>query len=143
MRGVYQIMSENKKKIAYWMTPTMIAEIQSFVDEGYSSSKGEFVREAVEFYMGYLRSEKNMDYLAPLIATAVRKEIESSEKNISEMLFKLAVESAKQNHVIAYAFNVDEENLDGLNNACCGIVARNNGVVLFEDAYEIQSQGKG
>ena len=43
-------MSENKKKIAYWMTPTMIAEIQSFVDEGFSSSKGEFVREAVEFY---------------------------------------------------------------------------------------------
>ena len=43
MRGVYQIMSENKKKIAYWMTPTMIAEIQSFVDEGFSSSKGEFV----------------------------------------------------------------------------------------------------
>ena len=32
------------------------------------------MREAVEFYMGYLRSEKNMDYLAPLIATAVRKE---------------------------------------------------------------------
>ena len=61
-------MSENKKKIAYWMTPTMIAEIQSFVDEGFSSSKGEFVREAVEFYMGYLRSEKNMDYLAPLKA---------------------------------------------------------------------------
>ena len=79
-------MSENKKKIAYWMTPTMIAEIQSFVDEGYSSSKGEFVREAVEFYMGYLRSEKNMDYLAPLITTAVRKEIESSSTRFILML---------------------------------------------------------
>ena len=128
-------MSENKKKIAYWMTPTMIAEIQSFVDEGFSSSKGEFGREAVEFYMGYLRSEKNMDYLAPLIATAVRKEIESSEKNISEMLFKLAVESAKQNSILAAVCEVEEESLDSIHEDCCKNVARNNGVVLFEDAY--------
>ncbi len=131
-------MSENKKKIAYWMTPTMIAEIQSFVDEGYSSSKGEFVREAVDFYMGYLRSEKNMDYLAPLIATAVRKEIESSEKNICEMLFRLAVESAKQNNILAAVCEVDEEDLDGLHEDCCKIVARNNGIVLFENAYKAQ-----
>ena len=131
-------MSENKKKIAYWMTPTMIAEIQSFVDEGFSSSKGEFVREAVEFYMGYLRSEKNMDYLAPLIATAVRKEIESSEKNICEMLFRLAVESAKQNNILAAVCEVEEESLEYLNEDCCKIVARNNGIVSFEGAYEAQ-----
>ncbi len=131
-------MSENKKKIAYWMTPTMIAEIQSFVDEGYSSSKGEFVREAVEFYMGYLRSEKNMDYLAPLIATAVRNEIESSEKGICEMLFRLAVESAKQNNILAAVYEIDEDDLNGLNESCCRIVARNNGIVSFENAYKAQ-----
>ncbi len=131
-------MSENKKKIAYWMTPTMIAEIQSFVDEGYSSSKGEFVREAVDFYMGYLRSQKNMNYLAPLIATAVRKEIESSEKGICEMLFRLAVESAKQNNIMAAVYEIDEDDLNGLNESCCRIVARNNGIVSFEGAYEAQ-----
>ena len=54
------------------------------------------------------------------------------------MLFRLAVESAKQNNIMGAVYEIDEDDLNGLNEACCRIVARNNGIVSFEGAYKAQ-----
>jgi metal-responsive CopG/Arc/MetJ family transcriptional regulator len=55
-------MSENKKKYAYWMKPSMVEEITEMLDTANATSKSDFVCQAVQFYIGYLHQKKCIDY---------------------------------------------------------------------------------
>ena len=131
-------MSENKKKYAYWMKPSLVEEMSEMLDEANATSKSDFVCQAINFYIGYLHQQKCIDYLSPILAQSIKSEIESVEKNISEMLFKLAVEQAKLSNIVAATNQIDEHMLSALNNLCAEEVARNNGVITFEEAYRFQ-----
>ena len=124
-------MKENKKKWAYWMTPSMVDEIQKMVDEDYAKSKSFFVCDAVEFYMNYLKTKENLDFISPLLAKAVRNELSSFEKNVCEMLFKVAVENAKQSYLLASINDFTDEDYERIQKICCQEVAFTNGVVTF------------
>ena len=127
-------MSENKKKYAYWMKPSMVEEITEMLDTANATSKSDFVCQAVQFYIGYLHQKKCIDYLSPILAQTIKSEIESVE----EMLFKVAVEQAKLSNVISATNQIDKVSLSALNNLCAEEVARNNGIITFEKAYEFQ-----
>ena len=131
-------MTEKKQKYAYWMRPSMVAEMEKMLYDANAGSKSEFVCMAVDFYIGYLRSQKNINYLAPILAGAIKSEVQELEDNLSEMLFKLAVEVAKSNHIIASANEIPAANIERLNTMCCKDVAQNNGRVTFEGAYGFQ-----
>lgn len=131
-------MSENKKKYAYWMKPSLVEEMSKMLDKANATSKSDFVCQAIEFYIGYLHQQKCIDYLSPILAQSIKSEIESVEKNISEMLFKLAVEQAKVSNVIAASNQYDKETMSSLNDYCASEVARNNGIITFEEAYKFQ-----
>ena len=132
-------MTEKKKKYAYWMRPSMVAEIEEMMYDANAGSKSEFVCQAVDFYIGYLRSQKNINYLAPILAGAIKSEVQSLEDTLSEMLFKLAVEIAKSNHITALTNEISDEDMKMLNAMCCEDVAQNNGRVIFENAYGFQN----
>lgn len=131
-------MSENKKKYAYWMRPSMVAEIEEMLTEANAASKGEFVCKAVEFYIGYLRQQKNINYLAPILAGAIKSEVESVERHLSEMLFKLAVEQGVGNNILAAHADIEPEALGPLRDICAQEVASLNGLIDFEYAYDWQ-----
>ena len=133
-------MTEKKQKYAYWMYPSMVSEIEKMLYDANAQSKSEFVCMAVEFYIGYLRSTKNINYLAPILSGAIKSEVQSLGNNISEMLFKLAVEVAKTNHLIASKNEIPDDILKRLNKMCCEDVAQNNGRVIFENAYKYQHE---
>lgn len=46
-------------------------EIDAYVNNGYAKSKNDFINKAIAFYIGYLRNEKNIDYIGadPIIYT--------------------------------------------------------------------------
>lgn len=131
-------MSENKKKYAYWMKPSMVEEITEMLNDANATSKSDFVCQAVQFYIGYLHQQKCIEYLSPILAQTIKSEIESVEKNVSEMLFKMAVEQAKLSNVIAATNQFDADTMSRLNTFCSEEVARNNGIITFEDAYKFQ-----
>ena len=131
-------MTENKKKYAYWMRPTMVAEIEEMIPDTNAKSKSDFVCKAFDFYIGYLRQQKNINYLAPVLARSIKNEVRSVEKNICEMLFKLAVEQAINSNLIAAEYDIDSNLLDELRDSCAKAVAETNGLITFEDAYDWQ-----
>ena len=90
------------------MRPSMVAEIEKMLYDANAQSKSEFVCMAVDFYIGYLRSQKNINYLAPILAGTIKSEVQELEDNLSEMLFKLAVEVAKSNHITASASKIPD-----------------------------------
>ena len=125
---------ENKKKYAYYMRPSLVQEMESMLDEANATSKSDFVNIAVRFYLDYLHNQKSVDFISPMLARTIKSEVESVEKNISEMLYKLAVEESK----LCVALALDEDSArfayDKLNEFCAQTVARNNGVISFEEA---------
>ncbi len=131
-------MNEKMEKTAIRFEPSLKAEILSMMEEANATSMADFVRQASEFYIAYLRQKKSIDFLAPLLAQTIKNEIESVEKNISSMIYKLAVEQAISNNIIACYNRVDDETLRALRRMCSKDVAENNGIITFEEAMKFQ-----
>ena len=113
-------------------------EIKNLMDQANAKSQSEFVSDAIRFYIGYLKQGKNVDYLAPIVAQTIKEEIRSTEKNISQILFKLAVEAAMLSELQATQIRVPNDQMEQLRRMCSGIVAKNNGIITFEKAYDHQ-----
>ena len=131
-------MKETKNKYAIYLYPSQMEEIKNLMDQTNAKSQSEFVSDAIRFYIGYLQQGKNVDYLAPIIAQTIKEEIGNTEKNISQILFKLAVESAVVSQVYASQILVPDKQMEALRQTCSKIVAKNNGIITFEDAYKQQ-----
>ncbi len=131
-------MNEKMEKTAIRYEPSLKAEIISMLGEANATSLADFVRQSTEFYIAYLRQKKSIDFLAPLLAQTIKNEVESVEKNISSMIYKLAVEQAISNNIIACYNRVDDETLRALRRMCSKDVAENNGIITFEEAMKFQ-----
>ena len=131
-------MKETKSKYTIYLYPSQMEEIKRLMDSANAKSQSEFVSDAIRFYIGYLQQGKNVDYLAPIIAQTIQEEIRSTEKNISQILFKLAVESAMLSELQATQIRVTDEQMGQLRRMCSRIVAENNGIITLEKAIKHQ-----
>ena len=131
-------MRETKSKYSFYLYPSQMEEIKNFMGQANAKSQSEFVSDAIRFYIGYLQQGKNVDYLAPIIAQTIKEEIRSTEKNISQILFKLAVESAMLSELQATQIRVSKEQMEQLRRMCSRIVAENNGIITLEKAIKHQ-----
>lgn len=132
-------MSDKMEKTAVRFEPELKAEIQNMMSEANATSMAEFVRQATEFYIAFLRQKKNINFLAPLLAQTIKNEIESVEKNISSMIYKLAVEQAISNNIVACYNGINDETVRELREMCSKDVAENNGIITFEEAMRFQN----
>lgn len=103
--------TSKKRRFPLYIPAEQDAEINEFVDNGYAKSQNDFINKAIEFYIGYLRNNKNLDYIAPILSSVMKSQMQDIERNLSEMLFKLAVEVAKQNHIAVSRGELDEDTL--------------------------------
>ena len=133
-----ELLKETKKKTAIYLYPSQVEEIKSLMVQANAKSQSEFVSDAIRFYIGYLQQGKNVDYLAPIIAQTIKEEIRSTEKNISQILFKLAVEAAMLAELQASQIRVTDEQMTQLRRMCSRIVGENNGIITFEKAMKHQ-----
>lgn len=76
--------------------------------------------------------------MLPTIASVMHSTVKDSENRIARTIFKLAVETSKLSHVIAYSHGVNEEEMRKLQAKCSDEVKRINGSIMFEDAYIYQ-----
>ena len=128
---------DNMKKYAFYMPKSLIDDVDNTINSLGKMSRAEFIREAVDFYIGYLNSLKACDYLSPILSRAIKSEIESVEKNVSEMIFKLAVQSAIANIFIASGLNLDTSNIDYLTKCAAKEIAKQNGIIDLKKASEM------
>ena len=128
---------DNMKKYAFYMPKSLIDDVDNTINSLGKMSRAEFIREAVDFYISYLNSLKASDYLSPILSRAIKSEIESVEKNVSEMIFKLAVQSAVANIFIASGLNLDTSNIDYLTKCAAKEIAKQNGIIDLKKASEM------
>ena len=103
-------------------------------EQGYSRSS--LVREAVDYYLGYLAQKGSVSYLSPIISQNIKLVLSRFEENLSEMLFKLAVEVSKSNILSARNSDLNDYALNYLNDVSEQLVAEHNGVLNLEKARD-------
>ena len=130
----------NKIKFHLWLYPETMEEVNCRFTEDNCSSRSEFIEKAINFYVGYLKQEKNVNYLSPRITSSVEAVVHGSEQRLSRNLFKIAVELGKLAHTIAAANDVDEDTLRELHAMCVDEVRHINGMIDFDSAVKFQNE---
>lgn len=130
---------ETKIRIPLWIYPSTDGEIDNTYESDNCKSKSEFIEKAVKFYLGYLKEERNVNYLSPRITSSVEAVIHGSEQRLSRNLFKIAVELGKISHTLAALNDVDDKTLQELHAMCVDEVRHINGCINFEHAVKFQN----
>ena len=122
-------MFENKRKFPLWVRPETLEKVEKIYREDDCRSRSEFIEKAIEFYYGYL----------PSVVTSTLKSIVAEGGNRQDrMLFKLAVELAILQNLMAASQEIDPLSMERLRGECVKEVKRLNGSLSFEDAMEWQ-----
>lgn len=128
-----------KTRKTFYIEDDIIKQIDALFLQANVKSRNEFLNQALKFYIGYLTSEKIENYMLSTISSVMHSTVKDSENRMARAMYKLAVETSKLSHVIAYSHGVDEEALRKLQAKCTDEVKRINGAVTFEDAYRFQN----
>jgi len=131
---------ETKIRMPLWIYPSTEEQIETMYEADNCKSPSEFIEKAINFYIGFLKQEKNVNYLSPRITSLVEAVINGTEQRINRNLFKIAVELGKIAHTLAAANEVDEETLRDLHAMCVDEVRHINGVIDFESAVKFQNE---
>ena len=79
-----------------------------------------------------------MDFLSDVLLQAIKGTVASSENRIARLLFKIAVEMAKLEQMLASINDMDEETMRRLHIRCINEVKKINGIIKMEDAVRYQ-----
>ncbi len=131
---------ETKIRMPLWIYPSTEEQIENMYESDNCKSPSEFIEKAINFYIGFLKQEKNVNYLSSRITSSVEAVVHGAEQRLSRNLFKIAVEVGKLAHTVAAANEVDEDTLRELHSMCVDEVRHINGVIDFESAVKFQNE---
>lgn len=101
-------------------------------------SRSEFIEKAIQFYAGYISAGNSREYLPNIVTSTLKSIVAESDNKQNRMLFKLAVEIAILENLVALFQDVDPVSLERLRGECVKEVKRLNGSFTFEDAVDWQ-----
>lgn len=131
-------MFENKKKFALWVYPETLETVSELYRGDNCESKSEFIEKAIRFYAGYLTAEDKSAFLPTVVTSTLKSIVAESDNRQSRLLFKLAVELAMLQNVVAASQEIDPESLERLRGECVREVKRLNGGFSLNDAVTWQ-----
>ena len=129
----------NKKRFQLWLEPKLMEEMEQVYQKDGSRSKSEFISNAIRSYIGYVLSEDSTSMLPNYILSNMKSQFHESDNRHSRMMFKLAVELAMVQNLMASQLYIDEEMMAQLRSECVHEVKRLNGGFTFEDAVRWQT----
>ena len=129
---------EDKKRFALWAKKETLQKIDEWYKKANCLTKSELVEKAVDFYVGYLSSNDNKEYLPRIVLSTLKGIVADSENKQSRVLFKLAVEMALMMNILAINLDIDQVSLERLRGECVREVKRLNGSFGMEDALDWQ-----
>lgn len=131
---------QERVRKGFYMEVDLLEQMDALLQQADVKSRNEFLNQALKFYIGYLTSEKIENYMLSSLSSVIHATVKDSENRMARAMFKMAVETSKLSHTIAFSHEVDEETLKRLQAKCMDEVKRINGAVSFEDAYGFQNE---
>ena len=135
-------MSENNNssRIGVYIGDDLLARCDAAMEKTNATSRSEFIRDALEHYIAVINMQESSKVLTPALESVIGSKIALTEERISQLLFKLTVEIAVQNHLTAGRYRYEDGYLDSLRDYCVQQVKALNGRV---DLKEIQKAYEG
>ena len=135
-------MSEinNSSRIGVYIGDDLLARCDAAMEKTNTTSRSEFIRDALEHYIAVINMQESSRVLTPALESVIGSKIALTEDRISQLLFKLTVEIAVQNHLTAGRYRYEDGYLDDLRNYCVEQVKALNGRM---DLKEIQKAYEG
>ncbi len=135
-------MSEinNSSRIGVYIGDDLLARCDAAMEKTNADSRSEFIRDALEHYIAVINMQESSKVLTPALESVIGSKIALTEDRISQLLFKLTVEIAVQNHLTAGRYRYEDGYLDSLRDYCVQQVKALNGRV---DLKEIQKAYEG
>lgn len=133
-------MSENKNgnRIGVYIGDDLLARCDAAMEKTNAESRSEFIRDAIEHYIAVLNMKENSRVLTPALESVIGSKIALTEDRINSILFKLGVEVAMMNNILAATHNIDANIMESLRRYCTEEVATIGGKYRFEDAVKYQ-----
>ena len=133
-------MAEKSNNMTIRMDDRQLNRVEDWVERSGCRSRNQFVLQALDFYISYLASKDATSLLAPAITTALDARLKGFEKNISESLFRLAVEQDMVNGILADSFRLDDDYLLQLRSDAIHSVKKTNGQLSLEQHAKNKSE---
>jgi len=134
-------MSEEKTRIHTRISPDTKRKMETAMSNANCQSQNEFVEEAIRFYSDYIMTKEVTNFLAPMLVSALRATIQSSENRIARLMFKETVELSMMMNVLAAGLEIDDSQLDDLRWRCVQTVKKTNGSITFKDTLREHNNG--
>jgi len=128
------------KRIGVYISEKLLDQCDAEVEKSGADSRSEFICDAIMHYIAVINMKENSRVLTPALESVIGSKIALTEDRINQMLFKVAVELAMQNHLTAGRYRYEDDYLDGLRDYCVQEVKALNGRV---DLKEIQKAYEG
>ena len=131
-------MATEKNKYTIWMYPETWEKVKELYKEAGCPRKSDFIEQAVRFYVGYITAENKANFLPNMFLSNMRSIVRESDNRNNRMLFKLAVEIAMVENILANLSKYDPLSVERLRGQCIEEVKGINGMMQFEDAVDWQ-----
>ena len=131
---------EVKRRFQLWVMPSTLELADQYYRSDNCASRSEFIEKAIQFYAGYVSSQQNQDYLARVIPATVKGIVDESSNRMGRLLFKMAVELAVSENILAAVCEGDRQELKRLRGQCVEEIKRTNGMISFEQALQWQKE---
>lgn len=128
-----------RNKIPLRLSQEQLSKLDGYVKLSRASSRNQFLLDAIEFYGGFISSEKNK-FLPNAIASAMVGIVDNSEDRISRIIFKNTVELAMVMNILAAVADIDEDKLRLLRAKCIKDVKGTIGQINFDEIYKYQKK---
>ena len=129
--------SKPKRVKKGYAIPLEIAELidtHKYVTEGREI---DFIIAAIRNYCADIDGEKSVDIVCERMAKLFRAELNNYSNRMAHMLFKIAVEIAIQNYLLAAGYvNLDDDEMRYVRNNATNSVRKSRGIFSFEEALE-------
>lgn len=127
-----------KQRYTVWLSRDAVQKSDAAVTVEGLKNRSDFIEKAIHFYSGYLYQEQHLDFLSDVLLEAMAGIVKTSENRLARLLFKIAVEMAKLEQMLAVINDMDEETMKRLHIRCVNEVRKINGIIKMEDAVKYQ-----
>ena len=128
----------NGKRIGVYISEELLDQCDAAVEKSGADSRSEFICDAIMHYIAVINMAGNSRVLTPALESVIASKIALTEDRLSRLLFKLGVEVAMMNNILAATHNIDADTMNALRRYCTDEVASIGGKYKFEDAVKFQ-----
>lgn len=128
----------NKNKHTIWLPDSTWQKVEDYYRTDNCAAKNEFIKKAIEFYVGSLHTKNSSAFLPEALSTMLTGTLDGFAGRISSLLFKQGVDINLMAQIIAYDTDIDEGTYERLRGRAIRDMKRTNGRISFKDAMDFQ-----